>query len=138
MVASQLDDQEVGVLAGIDTHKHTLAVAVIDRTGRPVVVTEVGTTESGLDALEELLAHHQVTRVGIKGRARGRIASEPTDAEDRSSKRRGNSDGSTRVDSVELLEPYRNSGGGRHCPGMIFGHAAPATPAPRQRPDAVD
>jgi hypothetical protein len=43
----------VGVLAGIDTHKDTLAVAVIDEAGRPVVVTEPVNTESGFDALEQ-------------------------------------------------------------------------------------
>jgi transposase len=57
----------VGVLAGIDTHKDTLAVAVIDDAGRPVVVTEVANTEAGFDSLEELLTAHAVTRVGIEG-----------------------------------------------------------------------
>ena len=55
------------MLAGIDTHKDTLAVAVIDDAGRPVVVTEVANTEAGFDALEELLGRHQVQRVGIEG-----------------------------------------------------------------------
>ena len=55
------------MLAGIDTHKDTLAVAVIDQAGRPVVVTEVTNTEVGFDALEDLLTKHQVTRVGIEG-----------------------------------------------------------------------
>jgi transposase len=55
------------VLAGIDTHKDTLAVAVIDDGGRPVVVTELANTETGFDALGELLARHQVQRVGIEG-----------------------------------------------------------------------
>jgi transposase len=55
------------VLAGIDTHKDTLAVAVIDAAGRPVVVTELANTEAGFDALEELLNKHQVCRVGIEG-----------------------------------------------------------------------
>ena len=40
--------------AGIDTHKDTLAVAVIDGAGRPVVVTELANTEAGFDALEKL------------------------------------------------------------------------------------
>src|SRR3954468_22743633 len=57
----------VGVLAGIDTHKDTLAVAVIDDAGRPVVVTEVANTEAGFDSLERLLTAHSVTRVGIEG-----------------------------------------------------------------------
>src|SRR3954452_5597312 len=55
------------VLAGIDTHKDTLAVAVIDDTGRPVVVTELANTETGFTALEQLLAEHAVRRVGIEG-----------------------------------------------------------------------
>src|SRR4051794_22515172 len=54
-------------LAGIDTHKDTLAVAVIDDTGRPAVVTELANTEAGFDALEQLLEEHAVTRVGIEG-----------------------------------------------------------------------
>jgi transposase len=55
------------VLAGIDTHVDTLAVAVIDLTGRPVAVTEVANTDAGFDALEELLTGHEVTRFGIEG-----------------------------------------------------------------------
>jgi transposase len=55
------------VLAGIDTHKDTLAVAVIDDAGRPVVVTEVANTEAGFTTLEQLLTEHAVTRVGIEG-----------------------------------------------------------------------
>ncbi len=55
------------MLAGIDTHKDTLAVAVIDEAGRPVVVTEVANTEAGFTTPEQLLAEHAVTRVGIEG-----------------------------------------------------------------------
>src|SRR3954466_7989153 len=55
------------VLAGIDTHKDTLAVAVIDDAGRPAVVTDLANTEAGFDALERLLEEHAVTRVGIEG-----------------------------------------------------------------------
>ncbi|WP_336030573.1 IS110 family transposase [Geodermatophilus sp. FMUSA9-8] len=53
--------------AGIDTHKDTLAVAVIDDAGRPLVVTELANTEAGFAALEKLLAKHVVQRVGIEG-----------------------------------------------------------------------
>jgi transposase len=56
-----------GVLAGIDTHKDTLAVAVIDAAGRPVVVTDLANTEAGFDQLEALLAEHCVDRIGIEG-----------------------------------------------------------------------
>jgi len=55
------------VLASIDTHKDTLTVAVIDHTGRPLAVTELANTETGFDALEQLLAEHPVHRVGIEG-----------------------------------------------------------------------
>src|SRR4051812_7603728 len=55
------------VLARIDTHKDTLAVAVIDDAGRPAVVTELANTEAGFDALELLMEEHLVTRVGIEG-----------------------------------------------------------------------
>jgi hypothetical protein len=39
VLASLVAQEGVGVLAGIDTHKDTLAVAAIDDVGRPVVVT---------------------------------------------------------------------------------------------------
>src|SRR4028119_2515775 len=55
------------VLAGIDTHKDTLAVAVIDLAGRPVLVTELANTEAGFAALEELVKDYSVSRVGIEG-----------------------------------------------------------------------
>jgi hypothetical protein len=55
------------VLAGIDTHKDTLAVAVIDLAGRPVIVTELANTEASFDALEELVKEHSVSRVGTEG-----------------------------------------------------------------------
>ena len=55
------------MLAGIDSHKDTLAVAIIDDAGRPVVVRAVPNTELGFDALEDLLTDHQVSRVGIEG-----------------------------------------------------------------------
>ncbi|MGZ4506701.1 MAG: hypothetical protein ACXVX0_05550 [Blastococcus sp.] len=55
------------MLARIDTHKETLAVAVIDQAGRPLVVSELANTETGFDALEELLAEQSVRGVGIEG-----------------------------------------------------------------------
>jgi transposase len=67
VLASLVAQEGVGVLAGIDTHKDTLAVAVIDDVGRPVVVTELPTTEAGFDALEQLMTEHRVARVGIEG-----------------------------------------------------------------------
>jgi transposase len=65
--ASTMHEEGVGVLAGIDTHKDTLAVAVSDDAGRPVVVTELANTETDFDALEALLAEHAVSRIGIEG-----------------------------------------------------------------------
>ena len=55
------------MFAGIDTHKDTLAVAVIDPAGRPLAHREVANTEHGFVQLARLLETHQVTRVGIEG-----------------------------------------------------------------------
>ncbi|WP_211754719.1 IS110 family transposase [Nocardioides gansuensis] len=55
------------MFAGIDTHKDTLAVAVIDSHGRPVADREVPNTERGFAQLVALLEHHRVERVGIEG-----------------------------------------------------------------------
>jgi Transposase len=55
------------VFAGIDTHKDTLAVAVVDQVGLPIVRVEEPNTRSGFVRIGELLATHQVTRVGIEG-----------------------------------------------------------------------
>ena len=53
--------------AGIDTHKDTLAVGVIDEVGRALAVREVANTIAGFVLLERLFAEHQVVRVGIEG-----------------------------------------------------------------------
>jgi transposase len=55
------------VHAGIDTHKGSLAVAVIDDAGRPVRRTEVPNTESGFERVVDLLTEQRVSRVGIEG-----------------------------------------------------------------------
>jgi transposase len=55
------------VFAGIDTHKDTLAVAVVDQVGLPIVRAEEPNSRSGFVRIGELLATHQVTRVGIEG-----------------------------------------------------------------------
>jgi transposase len=55
------------VFAGIDTHKDTLAVAVIDVAGRLVAAREVPNTEQGFIQLVGLFDTHQVVRVGIEG-----------------------------------------------------------------------
>ena len=55
------------MFAGIDTHKDTLAVAVIDDAGRLVAAREVPNTEQGFLQLVGLFDTHQVVRVGIEG-----------------------------------------------------------------------
>jgi predicted NBD/HSP70 family sugar kinase len=55
------------VFAGIDTHKDTLAVAVIDEAGRLVAAREVPNTEQGFVQLVGLFDTRQVVRVGIEG-----------------------------------------------------------------------
>jgi len=62
-----IDERSWTVLAGIDTHKDTLAVAVIDHAGRQLVTVEVPNTEIGFDTVEALLTAHRVSRVGIEG-----------------------------------------------------------------------
>ncbi len=55
------------MIAGIDTHKDTLAVAVVDDTGRLVADGDVPNTERGFAQLVDLFDTHHVTRVGIEG-----------------------------------------------------------------------
>ncbi|WP_198410351.1 IS110 family RNA-guided transposase [Microlunatus flavus] len=51
----------------MDSHKDTLAVAVIDATGRVVDQLQVANQESGFARLLELVNGHGVVRVGIEG-----------------------------------------------------------------------
>lgn len=53
--------------AGIDTHKDTLAVAVIGPNGRLTASCELPNTNSGFAELTDLLIAHRVKRVGIEG-----------------------------------------------------------------------
>lgn len=53
--------------AGIDTHKDTLAVAVIDLNGRLIASAELANTSSGFAELTDLLVAHHVQRIGIEG-----------------------------------------------------------------------
>ncbi len=55
------------MFAGIDSHKDTLAVAVIDGGGRAVVVRQLPDDPAGFTALAALAAEHQVKRMGIEG-----------------------------------------------------------------------
>ena len=61
-------EQEVTlVIAGIDTHKDTLAVAVVDEAGRLVAGGDVPNTERGFAQLVDMFNTHHVQRVGIEG-----------------------------------------------------------------------
>lgn len=54
--------------AGIDTHKDTLAVAIVDEQGRQLASQEVANTDTGLGAqLAALFERLAVLRVGIEG-----------------------------------------------------------------------
>lgn len=55
------------MFAGIDTHKDTLAVAVVDQTGRQLAHRELPNTRPGFAELTRLLDEHSVVRVGIEG-----------------------------------------------------------------------
>ena len=55
------------VFVGIDSHKDTLAVAVIDGGGRAVTVRQLPNDAAGFTALTALAAEHRVERVGIEG-----------------------------------------------------------------------
>src|SRR5690348_8435931 len=53
--------------AGVDSHKDTLAVAVIDAGGRVVTVHQLTNDAAGFARLASLAAEHGVARVGIEG-----------------------------------------------------------------------
>jgi transposase len=55
------------MFAGIDTHKDTLEIGIIDRAGRVLTVARIANTEIGFDKLVVLLQRHRVVRVGIEG-----------------------------------------------------------------------
>ena len=55
------------MFAGIDSHKDTLAVAVIDDGGRAVTVRQLPNDPAGFSALAALAVEHRVDRVGIEG-----------------------------------------------------------------------
>jgi transposase len=57
----------VWVFAGIDSHKDTLAVAVIDTAGRTVTVRQIANEPDGFTVLADLVTAHEVVRVGIEG-----------------------------------------------------------------------
>ena len=55
------------VIAGIDTHKDTLAVAVVDDAGRLIAGGDIPNTELGFLQLVDMFDTHHVLRVGIEG-----------------------------------------------------------------------
>lgn len=56
------------LVAGIDTHKHSHHVAVLDHLGRPVADREFATTSPGYRQIVEFLqAHGHVLHVGVEG-----------------------------------------------------------------------
>ncbi len=55
------------MIAGIDTHKDTLAVAVVDEAGQLVAGGDVPNTERGFAQLVDMFNTHHVLRVGIEG-----------------------------------------------------------------------
>ena len=55
------------VFAGMDTHKDSLTVAVIDQAGRVQATRQLSNTEAGFASLVSLLRRHRVRRVGIEG-----------------------------------------------------------------------
>jgi transposase len=57
----------LALFAGVDTHKDTLAVAIIDAAGGVLASQEVANTEPGFAQLVTLLSRHAVRRIGIEG-----------------------------------------------------------------------
>ena len=55
------------MIAGIDTHKDTLAVAVVDDAGRLIAGGDIPNTERGFVQLVNMFDTHHVLRVGIEG-----------------------------------------------------------------------
>jgi len=55
------------VIAGIDTHKDTLAVAVVDDAGRLIAGGDIPNTERGFVQLVNMFDTYHVLRVGIEG-----------------------------------------------------------------------
>jgi transposase len=57
----------IALFAGVDTHKDSLAVGVIDQAGVVLATRQVHNTEAGFRQLSELLERHGVRRIGIEG-----------------------------------------------------------------------
>lgn len=56
------------LVAGIDTHKHTHHVAIVDQLGRAVADREFATTSRGYTQIIEFLRHHgPLDQVGVEG-----------------------------------------------------------------------
>jgi transposase len=54
------------MFAGIDSHKDSLAISVVDVSGRQVATATVANERKGFEQLLKFLADHGVTRVGIE------------------------------------------------------------------------
>lgn len=66
--ASNQPDLSHVLVAGIDTHKNTHHVAIVDHLGRPVADREFTTTTRGYGQIAEFLhVHGHVDRVGVEG-----------------------------------------------------------------------
>lgn len=66
--ASNPSDPPRILVAGIDTHKNTHHVAIVDHLGRPVADREFATTAHGYGQITEFLrVHRHVDRVGVEG-----------------------------------------------------------------------
>lgn len=55
------------MFAGVDSHKDTLALAVIDDGGRAVLTAQIANQAAGFTELAALAAEHHVVRLGIEG-----------------------------------------------------------------------
>lgn len=67
-VLPSANSQSAALVAGIDTHKHTHYVAILDSIGRRVADREFPTTSHGYRQLVEFLqVSGPVERVGVEG-----------------------------------------------------------------------
>jgi hypothetical protein len=65
--SGHIEREVIYMIAGIDTHRDTLAVAVVDDSGRLVAGGDVPNTERGFAQLVDMFTAHHVQRVGIEG-----------------------------------------------------------------------
>src|SRR3712207_1862829 len=75
--AREVEQEEVGLLAGIDTHRGALAVAVVFDVGRPVVVLEQADTHAASTTSSRA---REALGAGSASRARATTAAAPPSA----------------------------------------------------------